>query len=112
MSVFVDISDISIHATRTVIQESYAQLGDILDNEQGVEGFFDYHDEWDNEEADDFQYEVEVAGVISASAHKRHHEEKQAVIDRQKKQIKELTEALAFLKKEVKDKVKAKGEEE
>ena len=105
MSAFVDISDIAVHATRTVQQTSYGQLGDILDNQQGVEGFFDdYHDDWEDDcDADDFEYEVEVSGVISASAHKRFQEEKQAVINRQKKTIEELREKLDKMKKEAKD---------
>ena len=103
MSVFVDISDITVHATRTVVQESCAMLDDVLDNEQGVEGFFEYYDDWDTEEAEDFEYQVEVAGVISVSAHKRVHDEKQAVIDRQKKTIEELREKLDKMKKQAND---------
>ena len=72
MSAFVDISDISIHATRRVVQTSYAQLDHVLDNEQGVEGFFEYHDDWEDDcDADDFEYEVEVEGVISGSQWKK-----------------------------------------
>ena len=111
MSAFVDISDIAIHATRTVRQTSSAQLDDVLDNEQGVEGFFDYYDDWETDcDADDFEYEVEVSGVVSASTHKRGHDEKQAVIDRQKTDlevsavtIKELREKIDKMKKQVED---------
>ena len=110
MSVFVDISDITVHATRRVVQESCAMLDDVLDNEQGVEGFFEYYDDWDTEEAEDFEYQVEVAGVISVSAHKRVHDEKQAVIDRQKKEIEGLKESLALLSAQ-KDKLKKQAED-
>ena len=112
MSTRVDISDISVQATRVVRQYTYGQLDDILESEQGVEGFFDYYDEWESDDIEDFEYTVEVAGVINANLHRRQQEDKQAVIDKQKKQIEELEEALAFLKKEFKDKLKAKGEEE
>ena len=111
MSAFVDISDFAIHATRTVRQTSSAQLDDVLDNEQGVEGFFDYYDDWEDDcDVDDFEYEVEVSGVVSASTHKRVHDEKQAVIDRQKTDlevsavtIKELREKIDKMKKQVED---------
>ena len=103
MSAFVDISDISIHATRTVVQESYAQLGDVLDGEQGVEGFFDYYDDWENDEADEFEYQVEVFGVITTSVHKRHIEEKQAVIDKHKKTIEELNQKIEKLENQIID---------
>lgn len=111
MSAFVDISDISIHATRTVRQTSSAQLDDVLDNEQGVEGFFDYYDDWEDDcDVDEFEYEVEVSGVVSDTAHKRVHDEKQAVIDRQKKEIEGLKETLALLS-EQKDKLKKQAED-
>lgn len=95
MSTKVDISDISVTATRVVRQYSYGQLDDILQTEQGVEGFFDYYDEWEDDDIEDFEYEVEVAGVISASLHSRRQEDQQAEIDRQKKTIEELREKVA-----------------
>ena len=111
MSAVVDISDIAIHATRTVRQTSSAQLDDVLDNEQGVEGFFDYYDDWEDDcDVDDFEYEVEVSGVVSASTHKRVYEEKQAVIDKQKKTLEELRKAVEMANAKLR-KMK-KGEEE
>ena len=87
----VEISDISIYATRTVTQNSYAHLDDILDNGQGIEEFFEEHDEWENHETENFEYEIEVAGVVSRSYHEECKEKSQSVIDRQREQIKELS---------------------
>tara|TARA_R100001086_G_scaffold132236_1_gene68690 strand:- start:240 stop:632 length:393 start_codon:yes stop_codon:yes gene_type:complete len=95
MSAFVNISDINIHATRTIRQTSYAQLDDILSNEQGVEGFFDYYNDWEDDcDVDDFEFEVEVSRVIGETTHKKIVEGNQAVIDRQKKTIDELRQEL------------------
>lgn len=67
---YVDISDISIHATRTVIQASYAQLADVIEDGGSVEDFFDYHDDWENDCDEDFSYEIEVSGVVPMDRYK------------------------------------------
>ena len=82
MSTEVDISDISVQATRVVRQYSYGQLDDILETEQGVEGFFDYHDEWEDDDIEDFEYRVEVEGVVPMDRHKQFIDNLQKRIDR------------------------------
>ena len=82
MSTEVDISDISVQATRVVRQYSYGQLDDILETEQGVEGFFDYHDEWEDDDTEDFEYRVEVEGVVPMDRHKQFVDNLQKRIDR------------------------------
>ena len=47
-------------------QNSYGQLDDILETEQGVEGFFDYHDEWEDDDIEDDDVKDKDAHAMQA----------------------------------------------
>ena len=90
MSTQVDISNISVQATRVVRQYSYGQLDDILETGQGVEGFFDYYDEWEDDDTEDFEYTVEVEGVIPMDRHRNFVESLQKRIEKLEDTIKQM----------------------
>ena len=127
MTAFVKPEDITVHASRTITQEGYSNLEDILDNGGSVEDYFEYADDWEVDDADEMRIEIEVLGVVPETQLKRDKEylvkQKETLakeINKFTEMIKEKDDIIEKLENQIIDmnptkavyKGKVKGEEE
>ena len=91
MSIRISSDDLHIHAERTIRQYQYADLDSMLAAGQDPEDFFEYQDEWEDDEQEEFEYHIEVSGVVSQSLHNKVREDMLGRIEDLEKQIKDLS---------------------
>jgi len=99
----IDISDIDIYATKKRIQwlSGFAPMDYVLESGYAIDEYFEYNDDWEEEDTDDeeFNYEINVNGVISQSDHNNAVERLTEKIDKLQKQVEELLKKDLNLKK-------------
>lgn len=100
MSLTISSDMISIHAERVIRQYQYADLDSMLAAGQDPEDFFEYQDEWEDNEQEEFEYHIEVTGVVSQSLHSKVRTELFDRIAKLEKQIKDLSKMENWEKKE------------
>lgn len=91
MSLRISSDMIAIHAERTIRQYSYADLDSMLGEGQDAEDFFECQDEWEDDEQEEFEYHIEVSGVVSQSLHNKVRTDMLERIEKLEKQIKDLS---------------------
>ena len=99
----VDVNDIEIFAQkkRTVWVSGYDTLEQVLNSGYDIDSYFDEYQDWEEDDYDDedFQYQINVSGVISQSQHNNAVERLTEKIDKLQKQVEELLKKDLNLKK-------------
>ena len=96
MSLRVSSDMISIYAERTVTQYSQADFDSLLGSGMDAEDFFECH-EWEDE-VDNFEYHIEVSGVVSQTEVNTVRTQLQERIQKLENQIAELKQDGWFTK--------------
>jgi len=91
MSIRISSDMIEIHAERTIRQYQCADLDSMLAEGQDPEDFFEYQDQWEDSEQEEFEYHIEVSGVVSQSLHNKVRTDMLERIEKLEKQIKDLS---------------------
>ena len=95
MSLRISSDMISIYAERTIRQYSEADFDSLLGSGMDAEDYFECQVDWENEEYEDFEYHIEVSGVVSQTEVNTVRTQLQERIQKLEKQIE------ALLKKEL-----------